>query len=348
MRAVCVYLIVVFHIELWVVETTGLSAVGDTNRWWDLAHGLLDRVRLGGLLLLSGMLVSRRLLTDGRRRLDATSIRRAVSSYYLYVVWLAVYWLVFTVAVAVRPSTASYPHAFTSVSDAVSQLVNPMTSLWYLFALACYVGLMLVVVRLRIPAPVVIAAACVLSVVAHGWDQWAANRIGFHLVFFVLGVYLGQSATTMSRMSARWIMPTVLAFGLVTVAGVAGDLTSSTYALVARLGSIPVILVASVFLARLAPVARLGAFVGRRTLSVYVLHPLLLIPLWWWATEQSGQASTVAANPLGLALLLYGGGAVITSMALLVEHGLRKIRAGALFAMPAAVLPPREPAASAR
>lgn len=341
MRAACVYLIVVFHIQLWLVETTGLPGVHDVNRWWDLAHGLLDRVRLAGLLLLSGMLVSRRLLTTGRTAIDLTSVRRAVSSYYLYVVWLVIYWAVFAAAAAARPSTRDYPHAFTSAGDAAGQLVVPDTTLWYLYALACYVAVMIVVVRLRVPAPVVILAAVALSVLASGWESWAANRIGFHLLFFVIGVYLGPRAAAMARMSAWWLAPAAAVFGSVTVLGIVTDVDAPWFAVVARLASIPVVLVVCVLLSRLAPVARLGSFVGRRTLSVYVLHPLLLIPLWWWVTEHHDAALALASNPAGLALLLYGGGAVTAGLALLVETGLRRVRAGALFALPDAVLPQR-------
>jgi surface polysaccharide O-acyltransferase-like enzyme len=341
MRAACVYLIVVFHIELWVVETTGLPVVGDTSRWWDLAHGLMDRVRLPGLLLLSGMLVSRRLLTTGRTRVDMTSVRRAVSSYYLYVVWLAVYWVVFTLAVALRPEVRGYAHVFTSPSDAVVQLVAPATTLWYLFALAVYVTVMIGAVRLRVPAPVVIGLAAVVSVLATRWEVWAWERIGFHLVFFVVGVYLGPRAAALARLRWWWLVPTAALWGAITVAGTVADLTSPVFAVVARVGSVPFVLVLCVLASRLRPFARLGGFVGRRTLSVYVLHPLLLVPLWWWATQDRADAVALVSNPAGLALLLYVGGAVVVALALLVETGLRRARAGVLFAMPTAILAPR-------
>lgn len=341
MRGACVFLVVVFHVELWIVETTGLPVVGDTSRWWDLAHGIMDRFLMPGLLLLSGMLMSRRLLTSGRSRVDVTSLRRAVSSYYLYVVWLAVYWLAFALAVAVRPATAAYPHAFTTPGDALRQLVAPETSLWYLFALACYAAVMIVVVRLRVPAPVVVLAAGAVAVLARGWDVWAAERIGFNLVFFVIGVYLAPYAARLARLRWWWLLPAVTAFVLVTVAGTLADLTSPVFAVVARLATVPLVLVVCVIASRLAPVARLGRFLGSRTLSVYVLHPLLMIPLWWWVTEERAAAVALTSSPAGLALLLYGGGAVVTALALLVETGLRRARAGVLFALPAAVLAPR-------
>jgi len=345
MRAACVYLIVVFHIELWVVETTGLPVVGDTSRWWDLAHGLMDRVRLPGLLLLSGMLVSRRLLTSGRTSVDMTSVRRALSSYYLYVVWLAVYWAVFALAVAVRPETTGYAHVFTAPSDALVQLVAPATTLWYLIALACYVIVMIVVVRLRVPAPLVIVLAAAVSVLATRWDLWSGERIGFHLVFFVVGVYLGPRAAGLARLSWWWVVPTAALWGVVTVVGTVADLTSPVFAVLARVGSIPFVLVLCVLASRLRPVARLGGFVGRRTLSVYVLHPLLLMPLWWWVTQDRADAVSLTSSPAGLALLLYGGGAVVVALALLLETGLRRARAGALFSMPAGILASRGQAA---
>ena len=341
MRAACVALVVVFHVELWIVETTGLPVVGDTSRWWDLAHGIMDRFLMPGLLMLSGMLVSRRLLTAGRSRVDATSVRRAVASYYLYVVWLAVYWLVFTLAAAAHPSTRAYPHAFTAPGDAVQQLVAPATSLWYLFALACYATVMIVVVRLRVPAPVAILAAGAVAVLARGWDVWAAERIGFNLVFFVVGVYLAPHAAAIARLRGWWLLPAAGAFGAVTVAGTLADLGSPVFAVVARLATVPIVLVACVLASRVAPVARLGSFLGRRTLSVYVLHPLLMIPLWWWVADDRASAVALTSHPAGLALLLYGGGAAITALALLVETLLRRVGGGALFALPATVLAPR-------
>ncbi|WP_098458449.1 acyltransferase family protein [Flavimobilis soli] len=341
MRAACVCLVVVFHVELWVVETTGLPVVRDTSRWWDLAHGIMDRFLMPGLFLLSGLLVSRTLLTTGRIRIDAASVRRAVSSYYLYVVWLAVYWVVFAAAVAVRPSTTGYPHAFTSVSAALRQLVAPATSLWYLFALACYALVMIAMVRLRIPAAVVILAAGVLAVVIRGWEVWAAERIGFNFVFFVVGVYLAPYAAALGRLRWWWLFPAAAAFVLVTVAGTVADLTSSVFAVVARLATVPIVVVVCVLASRLAAVARVGGYVGRHTLSVYVLHPLLMIPLWWWATGDRVDAVAFTSNPAGLALLLYGGGAVVVALALLIETGLRRVGAGALFALPAALVPAR-------
>lgn len=343
MRAVCVCAIVVFHVELWLLTSAGIPGIDDTSRVWGLAQGLLNRVRLPGLLLLSGMLVSRRLLDpprapgrDGRlhRRLDRTSLGRAVASYYLYVVWLGAYWLVFAVAVWWQPGVRAFPHLFTSVPDAAAQLAVPATTLWYLLALALYVLAMVVCVRAGVPPIVVVVASVALALVAMGWDSWAGEKIASHAMYFVVGVYLGPRAAALARMRWWWVLPTGALFVATTVVGTLGDIETSWFGVAARVASMPLVLVLAVLGARWAPLARFAAVVGRRTLCVYVLHPLLLLPVWWWVSQHQQDVRDVVANPVGLALVVYGGAGLVVVVALAVETALRRVGGGAVFAMP--------------
>jgi uncharacterized membrane protein YcfT len=91
-RGACVLAVVLFHATAWHVLTLDLAPVAD--RTWSVVNGYLGSLRMPLLLAVSGLLASRRILQGSR---SPDSAERAASSYYLYVVWLAVYVAVYAV-----------------------------------------------------------------------------------------------------------------------------------------------------------------------------------------------------------------------------------------------------------
>src|SRR5512133_2843605 len=170
-------------------------------------------VRMPVLLAISGMLAARR-ISDGWARPGAAV--RAASSYYLYVVWLALYFALDLVFSSVNPWRMG------SISDFLTQLFLPESPLWYIFALALYVTL-LTSLR-RVPPWLVLGALATLSVavLSLGLEgrMWWWLTVPEKAVFFAVGVYGGWllKALAARRRITDLLVAAVAALGYVMLA----------------------------------------------------------------------------------------------------------------------------------
>ena len=63
---------------------------------------------------------------------------------------------------------------------------------------------------------------------------------------------------------------------------------------------------------------------GRRTLGVYVLHPLPLMPLWWAVQCHPSWFVGVASSPVGCALRILLATSGVVAVAIAIEAVLRR------------------------
>ncbi|MBD8059615.1 acyltransferase family protein [Cellulomonas sp. JH27-2] len=268
-RGYCVAAVVLFHVLLW--RTSWGALTDDPVAWgfWGSVNQALGSVRMPVLLAISGLVLSRQ-IREGLHR--STTGFRAVSNYYLYVVWLAVYALVsFFVA------SPSLHHRVDGLGF-FEQLLVPDTTLWYIYALALYIPLL--ALARHVPPWLVVSLLTVLAVVVHLHDADAlALKTPGLFVFFAVGVYGSDRLRALAGAATWWR----LAAAAVVAAGIAalGALTTSAVQdavlFVPRGVAFAVVCVVAVAIAvRWRPVRRLGLALGRKTLGVYVQHPLWL------------------------------------------------------------------------
>ena len=328
-RGYCVAAVVLFHTVLWYVGGLESALHPTAGSVWGAVNTVLGSVRMPMLLAVSGLVLSRQ-VREGLHR--STTVFRGANNYYLYVVWLLVY------AVFYAALQAPYLRHRVDGWDVLVQLVVPGTTLWYLYALALYVPLL--ALARRLPPWLVLTALVALSTWAHAarapGQMWV--KIPELFVFFAVGVY---GAGMIRRLAGRagWVTlgaTGVVAVGVTALGRFAGSELADAALFVARGVAFMAFTVTVVAIAvRWSPVRRLGVGLGRRTLVVYVIQPLLIPHLTLWTREAGGVLvdRVVASAAAALALPL-----VVTAAVVAASVGLQVVaeRAGLsfLFEMP--------------
>lgn len=322
-KGACIVLVVLLHVTNKHLVRLDEASPLVRDAWVQLAKWLRP-VRMPVFFLLSGLLAAPVL----RRRRPAEVRRRVVRSFELYVVWV----LLQSVLVdrRLRPGVAT-----TTLDGFLDALVVPSGSLWYLWALAVYVGaLALVPVRWRAWSLIGFGAVWFL-IAARVWHLDPRPRdLLQYLAWFALGAFVPSVVRGVAaRSSDRGALLAVAGF----VAGVVwlrpiGPLAAPALQVLGVLAGIGVAAQAR------GRVADGLAVLGRRTLSIYVLHvPLLTI--WSHLLRERGWRGS---SPVGWLLWAYpvALAAGLIAAALAIEQGLRRVGAGRLFgdrARPAAV-----------
>lgn len=332
-RAVCVLAVVVMHATL----SLHLDHVeqGAATTFWAAAVEAMTPFRMPGLAMLSGLLLASRI----RAGWSAAGSRVSVaSSVWLYAVWLLVF-AIFAWATGGGSVWTSQVGGEGFAMDAVlRQLALPRTMLWYVFALALWTALL---TSLRRMNPwLVLGALAAVSIASRylaleDGDAQIRNVLRY-AVFFAIGA-LGASrlrdaigrGDRMFALGALWVL--IATTGIVLISG---NNDVEHVLSVPRDAAAAIVLLAVVAsLCRAAWLGRALAWVGRRTLPVYVLHALLfdlvltLVPGW----------DAVIDLPVlrGLAPLLI---ALLAAAAIIgLYELLRRTHMRFLFALPASV-----------
>lgn len=337
-RAFAVVAVVLFHVSLWHLSlaVTTHDAPVQTQalaEMWDELNSVVNGLRMPLLLGLSGLLMSRKFREgDGRG-----TWRNMATNAWLYVGWLLVY---AAISVWLHPQT---PHRITGVDDLLTQVVIPRTPLWYLIALVAYAGLCYVARGVR-TAPLV-AVLAVLSVVlssveAGGLGLW--TKIGIFAVYFAIGARFADRIRDLAEHASL----ARLAAGVLVLVPVAAltevvetPVAAQACGLLRNVLALIVAVTAIAWIVRWRPFSRAAAAVGRQTLSIYVIHVLLLqilVSLTMGATDLSWPLAAspvlVAAYPLVATLLL-------TAASIAIGTGLRRLGAGWLFGLPQFLTP---------
>jgi uncharacterized membrane protein YcfT len=302
-RGICVLLVVLLHVRIFVYAPLAPPTNG-VEVWTQLTE-FFGAFRLPLLFAVSGLVASKRVRAGwGDRR----TVLRAVSLYWLYVVWLTVYALLSIVVIA-----PGVPFRVMSVGSYAQQLLVPDSMLWFIFALAVYVVLLSSLHRVR---PAVMLVGLAVVAVASGAAPMTRDEAlwlhpVYYAVFFAAGVYLGPRLRALAESRARWRVPLALvafvAFQLLWQQGVEGTLVESALRLL-RDGSAVVLSIIVIELAvRWRPFASAASAIGRRTLPIFVLQlPLiwvlfLLPPVEWSLTSAPVR---YVAPVLGTALIV--------------------------------------------
>lgn len=318
-RGICILLVVLLHTQ------GALTHVGIDLSNLGPVTVALSTVRMPAFFLVSGLLAGS---VIGRPRREFLS-RRPVLFGYLYVVWSTIFIATF-VAIAAVGSAGVVGTAATRFREFL--LLDGQ--LWYLAALVVY----FVLARLTRTVPPwtqLSVAALLWQLVSFGiiptWS-WGVEHLISLYVFFLAGLY-GRA------MVLRWadrVRPAPVVVLVVTWgAGLAvadsvdpdGRLRSSVFPLL----GVPILIGLAVLVGRCRPLSSGLQRVGATTLSIYVLHPVILAGF--------GAAVTVTGIrtvdlPMGPALVvgLVAASAVVAAC-LVVARLLRPMPW--LFALPA-------------
>lgn len=327
-RGLSVLAVVIFHVGLWHFLPHAPELWSPAARVWSKINGVLASVRIPLLLAISGLVLSRRVR---RGFADPTNIVRPLTNYYLYVVWLVVYGVFFAIV-----PYAALPHRMTGVGDFLLQLVVPDTTLWYVFALAVYIP---VFSALRAVPPwlmLSVLTAVTIGVRATDAVEPQAIKIAEVALFFAVGVY---AAAPIRRLAAAASF--IRAGALVVVAGVVtlggrfmtGEVDGSILFIVRGLVFMVASVVVIAILVRWRPAERVLSAVGRQTLPIYVMHPLLLYALIA-ATAQWSGFEAMLGHPVVSALYPVVVTAVIAVLSLGMHRLAVRVGLGSLFALP--------------
>lgn len=272
-RGFVVFMVVLMHLGIYhfLPMAEGTQAAGA----WAAISDVMQLVRMPALLVLSGWLLSSRVRAGlfNRRTLHTVG-----ANAYLYVLWLTIY----AVVMSAR-GTTEFAHA-PGWDSFWSHLLKPQSTLWFLAALIVYTVL-LSLLR-KVPLWITITALSVISWVSAvyllpgDFGLWA--NIPQYAIFFALGVSAGPVVKAIGR-RAWWALlgsvVTAAAGWLIALGFAYVGLPTYPLTLVMSVALVMVLFAIAAILARHLGVAlRPAAWVGRRTLAVYVLHyPLLVI-----------------------------------------------------------------------
>lgn len=328
-RGLVVTMVVVMHVGIYhyLPMTQGEGA----NAFWTGVNSVLQVLRMPSLLILSGWLAGSRIragLGDPRTR------RSIAANAYLYVLWLALYTVIAVALGATTMAQAPAPSTF------LGQLLTPYSTLWFLAALAWYT-LALAALR-RAPAAAVLAGLFALGWVSTvvwpvEYGLWA--NIPHMAIFFGIGVYARPAIEAIGR---RPVVTLVAGVGVATLAGeiarslTASDLPAYPATVAQSLAGVAAVFGAASLLTRYAERAtRPLAWVGRRTLAIYVGHyPVIMLLSTVSAGALYDVDRAVLADGLGAWLYPILATGMIVLVGVVARELAGRLRLGWLFQMP--------------
>lgn len=319
-KGLCIVLVVLHHVTKFYAPLMP-DDVAPIGTAWQAVMAALKPIRMPLFFVISGLFAS-----GSIRRPWRAARRRLVGGYYLYVVWLVIFAVVYGFE---RTIDANRTDSF---ADFLGELVWAATSMWFLFALVAY--FVLAKAMRRLPAGWVIGAAVLLSGATSYLPFDEANRVSvlFHFSFFAFGAYCPALVRRISEVDLP--LRTLAAAYVVGTAGLFRlDPPRSIQLVLLSLVGIPLGIAVAVRLSQRAAVAEPIAWLGRRTLRVYVLHVAIL------AVVVHTPLSPALASPAGtvVATLLFP--VLVTAGVVLLCLGLHAVLVrlgfGFLFDLPA-------------
>ena len=314
-KGVCIVLVVLWHVVTkHAIEVEGAGPITESGA---TLNAQLLPLRMPLFFLISGLFAGRAVMAaeGGSWR------RRAGRLLAVYIVWV----LIQTFVLAATPDFGTA--RAHDVVELLAQLTISPTNLWYLLALAVYLG----IARLTrdVPSAVLLPLAFVVSALAAAGalpDLGNLWQLVQNLFFFLAGLRLRE---VVERFATRATVARMLMLGAAYAGGMAviGVLGMRQWPGVWPLISLIAVgfgIVGCVLIDRhVPPLARPLRWLGRRTLPIYVIHmmPLALLD---GALRGSGWATTPVLElvaPVLLTALVIG--ISLGVHALLLRVGLR-------------------------
>lgn len=334
-RALAIVTVVLLHVSIGHYYGLQHSANLAVYRW-DRVNQVIALIRMPLLFVVSGMLASGKIRRGFTR---GNTILSAATNYYLYLVWLAVYGVLFVISGPIE-----VPFEPARWQDYAIQIVEPRTPLWFVFGLALY--LLAFTALRRVPGWIMLPATAWISVWAS--MTWTVEsplwtRVVLYVVYFALGVYGREALIRLATSS--WALVTsatvaYLGYKLITLATLMSlkplDLENALTLLVLQSGASMFGIAASAQLCRLPWWRAAGTWVGRRTLGIYVMHiPVIVLidfavrlgPLAWIDHLTGSVPRFDALYPLLLT-------AVVIILCVWLEKALGALRLAHLFRLP--------------
>jgi peptidoglycan/LPS O-acetylase OafA/YrhL len=319
-RGVCVLAVVFGHFVGWGLEP--VSGTG-AETFWEKSSGQLTPIRMPTLFVLSGFLLSSRVRAGFT---DRRAFMAAATSYYLYVVWLAVFGLIAAVGVH---------SGVDGISGFASQLLLPRTVLWFVLGLATWT---IVLAALRRVHPMVILIPLGMLSIASFWlpgengvDHYV--RVLQYGFFFGLGVYGKPILRKLVSGNLRRVSAVALAGYVVTrvimSAGSDVDVVEATLTIVRDTAAAVVAIVAIAAICHLRWARVPLVWVGCRTLPIYVMHGPMIAAL----TDLTGWGFVVGTRGVAWAAPLVGT-VVISAVAVGAHAVLSRTPLRILFELP--------------
>ncbi|WP_344147982.1 acyltransferase family protein [Nocardioides koreensis] len=320
-KGLCILLVVLHHAttkHYAGLVPAELAVVGDA--WVGFSH-LVKPIRMPLFFLISGLFASGALHRPWRR-----VVRRVAGPYYLYVVWLLLLGVAFSVE-------RSLPMNRTQdLGELALDLVFASTGLWFLYALAVYFVLAKLLVRVR--TTTVLAGAAAGSALALAVPPEEVNRMSVlvNFVFFLAGSRRPDLLRASAGFDRRRLLPALGVAYAVLAALLAATGAPRPWDLLLSAVGVPAAVLGSVALSRRPAVAGPLAWLGRRTLPVYVLHMPVLALVHHTVTTLD--AETVP----GLLMAVAGYPLLVTALVAAACLGLHAVllraRMGFLFELP--------------
>ena len=321
-KGACILLVVLHHVVTkHVVQVVPPSFELVGAGWSGLSHALKP-LRMPLFFVISGVFASAAV----SRPWSAQVRRRLLSPAYLYVVWLLLLAAVFAVEQDLPMNRTQ------DLGELALDLVFASTGLWFLYALAVY--FLLARLTVRVPTAWLLGAAAAVAASASLLPIAEANRVSVlvHFVHFAVGVRCPEVLRRLAEDRRPLTGPLVVAFvgGAVLLAWAGAPLSLEITLL--SLVAVPAGIRLAAATRRVPPVADGLAWVGRRTLPIYVLHVPLLAVVHHLAPDTLPAGGTpaflvAATYPLLVTALVVGACLAVRSVA--VQVGLR-----ALFELP--------------
>lgn len=235
---------------------------------WQAGMTAITPIRVPLFFLVSGFFAVNAIQRPWAKLLST----RVANSLWTYALWLVIIVLVFTLLLT-PPDGVDYTFA-----GLPQQLLMPVNHIWYLWALPVY----LVIARaLRRWPLLTLAGALVLNLISALDAQPFPDNVVRGLFFFLVGAY---APMTLTYVSARLHLP-LLAGSLVAYGVLAavvrhfklGEIPA--FITLMSLAGVTAVIQLSLIAVRSRVLARIGSYLGGRTLPIYVMHYPLLVAL---------------------------------------------------------------------
>lgn len=282
LKGLLILLVVLWHVIMKSYLTIDWQIGLPIPGIWGLSADLIWSFMMPLFLLLSGYFAS----SAFKRAWSVVARPRILRYFYLYLLWSLIH----------MAAMWAFPDFPTLIPRSITEFVECLTisppNTWYLYALAIY---FLVAKALsRIPSWLVIGVAAALSiVVSSGYIEVVSNRgsLLYNFTFFLLGLHLAPPirrfvlGVTLPRLAA-FVVVYLAAFGAMRLTGT--ETLPGVWPLVSLLG-IAMGLAAAPMLSRIPKIGGALAWLGRRSLPIYLIHmPLLALADFMLAEWLSG------------------------------------------------------------